>query len=120
VPDQEPPVSTLEADTSGNGSGGIGGNNTGSGGNKAERDRECNQQWQDEKNDYCPQFGKFAAEYQRKCEEQATRRLQACYRDQREPPKYSWKDVASEDLEGLQSWLKKQEKARIAKRKKGK
>jgi hypothetical protein len=119
VPDQEPPVRTLEADTSGGGSGGTGGN-IGSGGNKAERDRECNQQWQDEKDDHCPQFGRFAAEYQRKCEEQALRRLRACYRDQSEPPKYSWEDVAREDLDGLQRWQKKEEKARIARRKKGK
>lgn len=118
VPDQEPHVSTLEADAAGNGSGGTGGN-TGSGGNKAERDRECNQQWQDEKNDYCPQFGKFDAEYQRKCNERALQRLQACYRDQREPPKYSWEEVAREDLDGLQRWQKKEEKARNARRKKG-
>ena len=117
VPDQEPPANTLEADTSGGGSGGIGGN-TGSGGNKAERDRECNQQWQDEKYDHCPQFGKFDAEYQRKCEERAVQRLRACYRDQREPSKYSWEDVAREDFEGLQRWRKKEERA--AKRKKGK
>src|SRR6266702_1816859 len=118
VPDQEPPVSTLEADTSGNGSGGIGGN-TGSGGNKAERDRECNQQWQDEKNDYCPQFGKFDADYQRKCEARALQRLQACFRDQREPPKYSWEEVAREDLDGLQRWQRQEERKRNAKRKKG-
>jgi hypothetical protein len=116
VPDQEPPVSTLEADTSGNGSGGMGGN-TGSGGNKAERDRECNQQWQDEKNDHCPQFGGFDAKYRRMCEERALQRLRACFRDQREPPKYSWEDVAREDLEGLQRWRKKEERARNAKRK---
>lgn len=119
VPDQEPPISTLEADTSGKGSGGTGGN-TGSGGNKAERDRECSQQWQDEKNDHCPQFGRFDAEYQRKCEERALDRLRACYRDQREPPKYSWEEVAREDFERLKRWQKSEERKRNAKRKKGK
>lgn len=119
VPDQQPPESTLEADTGGNGSGGTGGN-IGSGGNKADRDKECNQDWQDEVHFHCPQFGRFDATYQRQCKDRALKRLRACLRDQSEPPKYEWEDVARENLEGLRLWQKKQARARKAKAKKKK
>lgn len=117
VPDQEPPAREPEINTDGGGLGGKGGG-LGSGRGRADRDRECNQQWQDEIRDHCPQFGRFEDQYRRQCEARAAQRLKACFRGQVEPPRFEWEDVAHQDLEGLQRWNKSQERKLKARRKK--
>lgn len=118
VPDPEPPARDPKVGTGGGGLGGNGGARTG--GDKADRDRECNQQWQDEIGYHCPQFGRFEDQYREQCKTRASTRLEACYRGQVEPPRFEWEDVARQDPEGLQRWNKLQEKKLNAGRKKKK
>ncbi|WP_148667223.1 hypothetical protein [Bradyrhizobium amphicarpaeae] len=117
VPDQEPPAREPEINTGGGGLGGKG-SGLGSGGDKANRDRECNQQWQDEIGYHCPQFGRFEDQYLKQCKDRAAQRLKACFQGQAEPPRFEWEDVSRQDLEGLQRWNKLQERKLKAKRKK--
>ena len=119
VPDPEPPARDPKVGTGGGGLGSKGGG-PGLGGDKADRDRECNQQWQDEIGYHCPQFGRFEDQYREQCKTRASKRLEACYRGQVEPPRFEWEDVARQDPEGLQRWDKLQEKKLNARRKKKK
>jgi hypothetical protein len=93
----------------GSGSGGGFGKRAKSGGNDNERRRECIQDWQDEKNDWCRQFGFVAPVYERICKERADVRLQQCYRNEPQEGKFTMKEV---DPEHVKQFLARQREAK--------
>jgi len=118
---ESPPLSPGEkpvprTDERSSGSGGSDGGGGGSDDNKKDRDRECNEQWQEEKyacREFLPVDALCGTRHERECEDRAVQRLGQCFRGEPQREKFSMSEV---DPECVRRFLKVQRGARRKKR----